>query len=147
MPQARERLRLLLVNADDLTIANATGLVHPAIEFSSIPLERISISKTTIADRDAIIVAVDTLAALDLVGDLCRRENMPPVIALASRGARGRSLEHMLTLAELRGAALALPEPIDAAELALAAIKLVGRRWPEKRMSRVERDLERRLAG
>jgi hypothetical protein len=69
------------------------------------------------------------------------------VIALAGRGARGRSLEYMLTLAELRGAALALPEPIDAAELALAAIKLVGHRSPEKRMSKVERDLERRLAS
>lgn len=75
------------------------------------------------------------------------RPRMPPVVALAGRGSHGKSLEHILTLAELRGAALALPKPIDAVELALAAIELVRSRLPKSQdMSHVVMDLERRLA-
>jgi hypothetical protein len=52
---------------------------------------------------------------------------MPPVIALAGRGAHGKSLEHVLLLAELRGAARSLPKPLDAVELALAALEIGAR--------------------
>jgi hypothetical protein len=70
---------------------------------------------------------------------------MPPVIALAGRASHGKSLEHVLLIAELRGAALSLPKPIDGVELALAAIDLVRHRSGMNEMAHVARDLERRL--
>ena len=68
------------------------------------------------------------------------------MIALGRRGTLGRSLEQILILAEMRGASLALPKPIDVIELALAALELIGRRSPEKtQVSVLVKDLERRL--
>jgi hypothetical protein len=64
------------------------------------------------------------------------------VIGLGALGVPGRSLEHLLLLAELRGAALAIPGPVDAVELALNALEVL--RAPG--MDHVASDLERRVA-
>ena len=79
------------------------------------------------------------------MADLCSRPNMAPVIALAGQAAHSRSLERVLLLAELRGAALPLPKPIDGVELALGALELVRARSGSGAMAVVARDLERRL--
>jgi hypothetical protein len=89
-----------------------------------------------------VVVILDAESSLDFLADVCCRKGMPPVIAVASGGFGGKSLEHVLLLAELRGVTLALPGPIDAIELAMSALQLVK----PKGMTEVERELERRLA-
>lgn len=142
-----EHLKILLIDDDELLISDAQGLGHPGIEFSSLSPARAAASKKLAIKFDVVAVAADAPGALDLIDELCLRDGMPPVIALGGRGTPGRSLEQLLTLAEMRGAALALPKPIDAVELALAALILIGSRSPKKtQVSRLVRDLERRLA-
>lgn len=139
------QLRILVVDGDDLLMSEVDALGHPAIEFSALAPAQVSASRGSLADRDVLVVGVDTPGGLDLVADLCSRPNMPPVIALAGRAAHSRSLEHVLLLAELCGAALSLPKPIDGVELALAAVELVRARSGSGEMAVVARDLERRL--
>lgn len=145
MGQAAGQLRILIVDDDDLLMSEADALGHPAIGFSTLSPSQVSASRGAFGDRDVVIVGVDTSGGLDLVADLCSRPGMPPVIALAGRASHGKSLEHILLIAELRGAALSLPKPIDGVELALAAIDLVRHRSGVNEMAHVARDLERRL--
>jgi len=126
-------------------MSEADALGHPAIGFSALSPGQVSASRGAFGDRDVIVVGVDTSGGLDLVADLCSRPGMPPVIALAGRASHGKSLEHVLLLAELRGAALSLPKPIDGVELALAAIELLRNQSGASEMALVARDLERRL--
>lgn len=145
MSRRLDKLRILVVDDEDLLLAETGGFSHPAIEFSSLEPAKVSASRGALSDRDIVVVGVETSGGLDLVTDLCSRPNMPPVIALAGRGAHGKSLEHVLLLAELRGAALSLPKPIDAIELALAAIELIRAKSGVSHMSHVAEELERRL--
>lgn len=139
------QLQILVVDEDDMLMSEVEALAHPAISFSRLSPGQVSASHGPFADRDVVVVGVDNSGGLDLVADLCARPGMPPVIALAGRGAHRKSLEHVLLLAELRGAALSLPKPIDGVELALAAIELVRARSGSVEMSTVAKDLERRL--
>ncbi|MDP3492417.1 MAG: hypothetical protein Q8R82_04840 [Hyphomonadaceae bacterium] len=145
MGKVDDQLRILIVDDDDLLMSEAEALGHPAIRFSSLSPGQVSASRGAFGDRDVVIVGVDTSGGLDLVADLCARSGMPPVIALAGRASHGKSLEHVLLLAELRGAALSLPKPIDGIELALAAIDLLRARTGSTQMAGVAKDLERRL--
>lgn len=145
MGQVAGQLKILIVDDDDLLMSEADALGHPAIAFSALSPGQVSASRGAFGDRDVIIVGVDTSGGLDLVADLCSRPGMPPVIALAGRASHGKSLEHVLLLAELRGAALSLPKPIDGVELALAAIELISARSGAAEMALVARNLERRL--
>ncbi len=138
-------LKILIVDEDELLLADVAAFDHPAIVFSAQSPACVSASRGSFDDRDLVVVGVDTSGGLDLVADLCSRPNMPPVIALAGRAAHGRSLEHVLLLAELRGAALSLPKPIDVVELALAAIELIRRRCGSGEMALIAEELERRL--
>ncbi len=137
------QLQILVVDDDDLLMSEVESLSHPSIAFSRLSPGQASASHGPFADRDVIVVGVDNSGGLDLIADLCARPGMPPVIALAGRGAHRKSLEHVLLLAELRGAALSLPKPIDGVELALAAIELT--RSGSAEMGVVAKDLERRL--
>lgn len=138
-------LKILIVDEDDLLLSEVGALDHPAIAFSFQSPAYVSASRGSLDDRDVVVVGVDTSGGLDLVADLCSRPNMPPVVALAGRVAHGRSLEHVLLLAELRGAALSLPKPIDGVELALAAIELIRARSGSGEMAMIAEELERRL--
>lgn len=139
------QLRILVVDEDDILLSDVEALSHPAIAFTHLSPSQVSASHGPFKDRDVVVVGVDTSGGLDLVADLCARPGMPPVIALAGRGAHRKSLEHVLLLAELRGAALSLPKPIDGVELALAAIALVGSQSGSVDMGDIAKDLERRL--
>ena len=139
------RLQILIVDEDVILLSDVEALSHPAIAFTHLSPGQVSASHGPFKDRDVIVVGVDTSGGLDLVADLCARPGMPPVIALAGRGAHRRSPEHVLLLSELRGAALALPKPIDGVELALAAIELLRARGDKPDMGVVAKDLERRL--
>lgn len=139
------QLQILVVDEDDILLSDVEALSHPAIVFTHLSPSQVSASHGPFKDRDVVVVGVDNSGGVDLVADLCARPGMPPVIALAGRGAHRRSLEHVLLLAELRGAALALPKPIDGVELALAAIELVRARAGAVDMGAVAKELERRL--
>lgn len=145
MTQAHGLLRIILVEPDDHLAADAESIASPEIQFLALPFS--AAMKHPVESCDAIVLSIDSPASLDLLAKLCARENAPPVIALAGRGWPGRPLEFVLTLAEIRGASLALTKPIDALELALAAVELVGRRAPKKVRPRLVKDLERRLAS
>lgn len=72
-------------------------------------------------DYDAIFLNLGIADGMDLVGQLTADSFGSPLIAIASHGLDGRTLEHTLLLAELRGAAMSYPKPIEAAELVDAA--------------------------
>jgi hypothetical protein len=133
-----------LVDPDDLLAADAGALSHPEIEF--LPTTLAGAAAHPAEECDAIVLPIDSPAMLELLAALCAREGAPPVIAIAGRGWPGRPLEFILTLAELRGAAMGLPRPIDALELALAAVEVVGRTRPHNARPRLISELERRLA-
>lgn len=140
-----QQLHVLIIDEDELLLSEVEGLSHPAIAFSRLAPSQVSASHGPFTDRDVVVVSVDSPGGLDLVADLCARPGMPPVIALAGRSASRKSIEHVLLLAELRGAALSLPKPIDGVELALAAIELLRARSDTPEMGVVAKDLERRL--
>ena len=127
-------------------MADAGALQDPAIAFSCLTPAQALASQGSFCDRDVVVVGVDLPMGLELVARLCERPGMPPVIALGGKSAPGRPLEYILLLAELRGAALSLPKPIDAAELVLAAIALVRKKPGASDYSMIASELERRLA-
>lgn len=144
MAKSTNQLKILIVDDDDLLMSEAEAFSHPAIEFSALSPAQVSASRGSMSDRDIVVVGVDTLGGLDLVADLCSRAGMPPVVALAGRVSHGRS-EHVLLLAELSGAALSLPKPIDAVELTLAAVELMRAKSDLGDVSQIAKDLESRL--
>lgn len=133
---------ILLVDNDDMLAAGAADLGLPALAMRTVA----TAAEAELATRrgfDAVIVSLDLDGGLAAVEQLCRREERVPVIAIGGRSRDGVSLEHRLTLAELRGAALSLPKPIDASELALAAVRLIARRKHDARLGELERELEK----
>lgn len=136
------KLKILLVGVSPLLEAEAKDLEHPAIAFVTADPARVAASQEAARDCDVVVVNLDHTGGLDLLADLCKRPGAGPVIGLGALGVSGRSLEHLLLLAELRGAALAIPGPVDAVELALNAIEVL--RAPG--MDKVASDLERRVA-
>ena len=136
------KVRILLVGPSPLLEAEAKDVEHPAIAFATADPSRIAASREAARDYDVVVVNLDHIGGLDLLADLCARPGAGPVIGLGALGVPGRSLEHLLLLAELRGAALALPGPIDAIELAVNALEVL--RVPG--MDKVASDLERRIA-
>jgi len=123
------KLKLLLVGAGPLLETEALALDHPAIAFAIADPARVAASREATTDHDVVVVNLDNAGGLDLLSKLC------------SRGRDGHSLEHLLLLAELRGAA-AIPGPIDAIELALNALEVL--RAPG--FEQVTGELERRVA-
>lgn len=136
------KVRILLVGGSPLLEAEARDVDHPAIIFMTADPARIAASREAATDCDVVVVNLDHIGGLDLLADLCTRPGAGPVIGLGALGVPGRSLEHLLLLAELRGAALAIPGPIDAIELALNALEVL--RVPG--LDKVARELERRVA-
>ena len=140
MCRAPRKLKILLVGAHPLLEAEALALDHAAIAFTAADPVRVSAAREVSTDQDVIVINLDNVGGLDLVGKLCAHGGCP-VIGLGSRGRDGHSLEHLLLLAELRGAA-AVPGPIDAVELALNALEVL--RAPG--FEQVASELERRVA-
>lgn len=100
------------------------------------------------ADADVVIINLGLSGGFAMVEKLAGRRDGLQVIAIASVGALGQSLEYTLTLAELRGAAAALAKPIDAAELVVAAIDVVeARREGATRLDGLRREFARRIAA
>lgn len=142
MREMRDKFTILLVGASTLLEAEAMSLEHPALSFVAAEPASILASHQSLRDCDALVVNLDLADGLNLLDDLCGRPDVAPVIGIGSRGQGGRSLEHLLLLAELHGAAAALPGPIDAIDLALAALDLAC----VPGFDQVTSELEQRLA-
>jgi DNA-binding response OmpR family regulator len=140
-------VRILLVDDDDLLFADMAGLGHREIAAATLASAD-AVEPISLAGRcDVLVVNIDMPGGFDLLEKVCRMRIGPPAIALAAQGCPGQTLEHRLILAELRGAAMALPKPIDADELALASLRVLERERPATRQLAVLADLlERRLA-
>lgn len=117
MGQFDRPIRILVVDADQAfqkELASIAGVgVHVA--FASAP----------VAGYDVVVIGVENPAALAMISPF-RSRHAAPIIAIAGAGHAGKSLEHVLLMAELRGAALALPKPVTADELAMHAMQLAS---------------------
>lgn len=126
MTQADRNVVVLIVDPDDAFQAELRSVVAPGMQLVFLDLENATPARAQAARADVAAIAVDSAAGLSLVADLCGHPAMPPVIALSGAGFEGKSVEHVLLLAEARGAALALSKPLDAHDLLLAARQLTA---------------------
>jgi DNA-binding response OmpR family regulator len=121
MRQVDKDLRILVLDSDETFKTELRSLGHPGIAIEFPDVGSFGDIKAGVTDRDVVVVSTAGAAGLALVADLCAHASAPPVIAVGGAGFEGKSLEHVLLLAELRGAVAALPKPIEASELVLAA--------------------------
>lgn len=121
MGQCDKSLRLLVVDPDEKFRAELGALKQVGIEVAFVEPSGLLNCVTHATNRDVVVVCVETPARLALLADVCKRPDAPPVIAIGGAGFERKSLEHILVLAELRGAAASLPKPIEGPELVLAA--------------------------
>lgn len=133
------KLRILLVGATPQLEASALAFDHPAIVFQSADAAHMSASYEAVGECDVAVVNLDNAGALELVASLSARPNGAPVIGIGTRGQNGFPLEHLLLLAELRGAAMGLPGPFDPVELALVALDLAAVPGPRPVVAELER--------
>ncbi len=126
MGQSDRGLRILVIDSDPAFQAElqSRGIIGAQISF----LAHANAPRVRVPQADIIVVSVDSPAGLSLVAGLCARPATPPVIAIGGACFDGKSLEQVLLLAELRGAALSLPKPLEASELVIAAISLAHAR-------------------
>lgn len=121
-------MSLLIIDDDAMLAADAAGLgvddlgVQMAATVAEIDLH------ARRAAHDVVVISLDLDGAFDAMQKLCAMRDGPLVIAIAARGRGKVSLEHTLTVAELHGAAASLPKPIDASELALAAVQVMQKK-------------------
>lgn len=86
------------------------------------------IEATPFCSTDVVIVDLDIAGDLDFVSRIATRPNAPIVAVLAGHGQPNQSLEHTLTLAELRGASVVFAKPVSADEIAAANTIVLNRR-------------------
>ncbi len=139
-------VRILLIDNDELLLSDMKGLGHAELAVGNLDFAD-SFDILALAGRcDVVVINIDLPAGFELLERAALVNIGPQVIALAGNSVSGRTLEHTLILAELRGATVALPKPIDAAELALAAIRVVGRmRLPSPELTVLAEKLDRQL--
>ena len=121
MGQCDTAPRVVVVDTDEAFRAELGALIHVGIEV--VLVEPTALADITMqwTNRDVVVVCVGTPKALALVATLCRHPLAPPVIGVGGAGFEGKSLEHILLLAEVRGAVATLPKPIAAPDLVLSA--------------------------
>ena len=140
-------LDLLLIDDDELLIADAQSISHSAIRIAFTADAASALRLVAERGFDAVVINVGLLGGFELTEQMGRGGLGVPVVAIAAAGLSGRTLEHTLTIAELRGAALALPKPIDAIELIAAAAKVAHAARDGAGMAALQRELDARLGG
>lgn len=114
-------LRLVVVDTDAKFRSELGSLRHAGVEI--VFVEPLALANATMpwTSRDVVVVGVETPRALALVATICGYPEAPPVIAVGGAGFEGKSLEHVLLLAEVAGAVAGLPKPIAAPEFVMSA--------------------------
>lgn len=135
MAQREQDLKLLVIDPDKPFRTSLAALSIAGAHISALDPGDVGGARRQLSTCDVIVVGIDTPAGLALVADLCKRPETPPVIAVGGIGIAGTSAEHVLLQAEVRGAALSLPKPIEPGDLVLAASGLLHamRNRPEPR--------------
>lgn len=140
-------LHILLIDDDELLLSDSAGLEHRQVAFTSAKSTAEARIRCASSSFDVAIVSLDIPGGEDFIRECGRRAHPPGVIAIAGHGAPGMTLEHKLLRAELRGARQTFPKPIDAIELAIAAVSLTDRlNVAEGEGAKLIAELERRLA-
>ena len=121
MGQCDTAPRVVVVDTDEAFRAELGALIHVGIEVVFVEPTALADITMQWTNRDVVVVCVGTPKALALVATLCRHPLAPPVIGVGGAGFEGKSLEHILLLAEVRGAVATLPKPIAAPDLVLTA--------------------------
>ena len=127
MGQYDQSLRLLVVDTDEALRTELRSLQHAGIQVVFVEASMLADPAAPMAERDVIVICVETAAALALVASVCERADAPAVIAIAAAGFDHKPIEHVLLLAEVRGAVATLPKPIEAPELVAAATRAQAR--------------------
>lgn len=121
MGQVDTALRLVVVDTDTTFRSELGSLIDFGIEVVFAKPLALADASMQWTGRDVAVVCVETPKALALVAAICRHPMAPPVVAVGGAGFDGKSLEHILLLAEVRGAVAALPKPIAAPDLVPSA--------------------------
>ena len=121
MGQCDTALRVVVVDPDETFRAELGALIHVGIEVVFVEPPALADITMQWTNRDVVVVCVGTPKALALVAALCGHPLAPPVIAVGGAGFEGKSLEHILLLAEVRGAVATLLKPIAAPDFVLSA--------------------------
>jgi DNA-binding response OmpR family regulator len=124
MGQCDKSLRLLVVDPDERFRAELGALSEVGIEVAFVDPSALLNFVMRATNRDVVVFCVETPA---LLANVCERANAPPGIAIAAAGVEGKSLEKILVLAEVRGAAASLPKPVEGREIVLAATHVLLR--------------------
>jgi CheY-like chemotaxis protein len=141
-------MSVLLVDDDDILLGDASRLDHDSVAFAMSRSTAEARLRCASADFDVMVVSLDLPGGEDLIRDLRRTAPAPLMIAIAARAMPGFTLEHTLLRAELRGAALALPKPLDAIEIARAiSYATGGAHGPGGKCAGLVAGLERRIAS
>ncbi len=138
MPRSFARVSALLIASGEATRAAFKAAGSADIEAVLHPLRRSASMAEVVSGFDVVVIDVDTASDLQLVSELCARPGSPAVVAMASRGFAGKSLEYMLVMAEVRGASATLAGQVDTSEfrnaILAAAPRLQSAAGPERRI-------------
>ena len=125
----QQPIRLSVLSADELIGASLRGqcpkAAHVVLQTTTSIAE---IEATSFCATDVVVIDLDVAGDLDFVCRIATRPDAPIVAVLASRGQADSTLEHTLTLAELRGASVVFPKPAAADEIAEANTIVLNRR-------------------
>jgi hypothetical protein len=116
MPRSFARIRALLIASREATRAAFKAAESADIEACLHPLRRPASAAEVASVFEVVMIDVDAARDLQLVSELCARPGSAAVVALASRGFAGKSLEYVLVMAEIRGASATLAGDVDTLE-------------------------------
>lgn len=122
MGQLDRGVRILVIDPHMELGLSSSSEVFDRID--GLPEEDLAGVREQLAQYDIIVEGVDCSLGLQLGADLCAQPSTPPVMAICGRGFDGKSPEHILLQAELRGAVATLPKPLEAVDILLAAMSL-----------------------
>jgi hypothetical protein len=120
MPDATGRFRAVIIDPDEGLRALFRTTHHAGLEITLHAPRWPSPASDAVEGYDVAIVGVDTPLGLQVLADLAGRPASVPVIGIAGQGFEGKSLEHILLLAEVRGAAATIMKPATVDEIAVA---------------------------
>ena len=127
-----ELLRLLVIDPDSGLRAQLQSGHRAGIEVTVHPPPWPSSPGDAAVGHDVVLVGVDSALGLQTLSDLCSTPGAPPVVGIAGHGFDGKSLEHVLLLAEVRGAAATIMKPVTVDEIAVAVWAVTVRRQPRE---------------
>jgi hypothetical protein len=127
--QQQQPIRLSVLSHDELIGASLRGQCPKAAHVVLQTTQNFAdIEATSFRATDIVVIDLDLAGDMGRVHRLATQPDAPIVAVMASHGHGLHTLEHTLTLAELRGASVAFPKPVAADEIAAANTLVLARR-------------------